>query len=44
MKLLKTLSKIILGIVVGLVALFILFYVLTIGEYAVAETVAQAPS
>lgn len=44
MKLLKTLGKITLGIVVGLVALFILFYLLTIGEYAVAETVAQDPS
>ena len=41
MKILKTLGKIILGIVVGLVALFILFYLLTIGEYPVAETVAQ---
>ena len=44
MKLLKTLGKITLAIVVGLVALFILFYVLTIGDYAVAETVAQDPS
>ena len=41
MKILKTLGKIILGIVVGLVALFILFYLLTIGEYPVAKTVAQ---
>jgi len=44
MKLLKTLGKITLAIVVGLVALFTLFYVLTIGDYAVAETVAQDPS
>jgi proline iminopeptidase len=44
MKLLKTLGKITLAIVVGLAALFILFYVLTIGDYAVAETVAQDPS
>jgi proline iminopeptidase len=44
MKILKTLGKITLGIVAGLVALFILCYVLTIGEYPVAETVAQDPS
>jgi proline iminopeptidase len=44
MKLLKTLGKITLAIVAGLVALFTLFYVLTIGDYAVAETVAQDPS
>ena len=44
MKLLKILGKIILGLVVGLVALVILFYVLTIGDYTVAETVAQDPS
>jgi len=44
MKLLKTLGKITLGIVAGLVALFILCYVLTIGEYTVAETVAQDTS
>ena len=44
MKLLKTLGIIALGIVVGLVALFILAYVLTIGDYAVPETVAQDPS
>lgn len=44
MKLLKTLGKITLAIVVGLVALFALFYVLTIGDYAVAKTVAQDPS
>jgi proline iminopeptidase len=44
MKLLKTLGKITLAIVVGLVALFTLFYVLTIGNYAVAETVAEDPS
>jgi proline iminopeptidase len=44
MKLVKTLGKIILGIVVGLVALVVLLFVLTIGEYPVAETVAQDPS
>jgi proline iminopeptidase len=44
MKLLKTLGKTTLAIVVGLVALFALFYVLTIGDYAVAETVAEDPS
>ncbi len=44
MKILKTLGKIILGIVVGLVALFVLSYVLTMGQYPVAETVAQDPS
>jgi proline iminopeptidase len=44
MKLLKTLGKITMAIVVGLVALFTLFYVLTLGDYAVAETVAQDPS
>ncbi len=32
MKIIKTLGKIMLGIVIGLVALFALFYVLTIGE------------
>ena len=37
MKLLKTLGKITLAIVAGLVALFILFYILTIGDYAVAQ-------
>jgi proline iminopeptidase len=41
---LKTLGKIALGIVVGLAVLFVLFYLLTLGEYAVAETVAQDPS
>ena len=44
MRLLKTLGKITLGIVVGLVALFVLFYALTIRDYAVAKTVAQDPS
>jgi proline iminopeptidase len=44
MKRLKTLGKITLAIVVGLVALFILCYILTIGDYAVAKTVAQDPS
>lgn len=44
MKVLKTLGKITLGIVVGLVALFVLFYVLTMGEYPVPETTVQDPS
>ena len=44
MKLVKTLGKITLGIVVGLVVIFVLFYVFTMGEYPVAETVAQDPS
>jgi proline iminopeptidase len=44
MKILKTLGKIILGIVVVLVAIFALGYVLTLGEYIVPETVAQDPS
>jgi proline iminopeptidase len=43
MKRLKTLGKIMLAIVAGLVALFILCYVLTIGNYAVIKTVAQDP-
>ncbi|MFC1997815.1 alpha/beta fold hydrolase [Chloroflexota bacterium] len=44
MKILKTLGKIILGIVAAFVALFALGYVLTLGEYIVPETVAQDPS
>ncbi len=44
MKILKTLGKITLGIMAGLVAFIVLCYVLTIGEYPVAETVAQDPS
>lgn len=44
MRILKTIGKIVLGIVLGLVALFVLFYLLTIGEYSVAETVDQDPS
>lgn len=44
MKIIKTLGKIILAIVAGLVGLFALFYVLTMGEYTVPETVAQDPS
>ena len=44
MKVLKTLGKIALALVGGLVALFVLLYVLTIGEYAVAETVAEDAS
>jgi proline iminopeptidase len=43
-KIKKTLGKIILGIVAGLVALFALGYVLTFGEYTVPATVAQDPS
>jgi proline iminopeptidase len=43
-RILKTLGKITLGIVVGLALLFGLFYLLTLGEYPVAETVAQDPS
>ena len=44
MKIVKTFGKVVLGILVGLVALFVLGYVLTIGDYAVAKTVAQDPS
>jgi len=44
MKLLKTLGKIIMGIAGALVLLFALFYVFTLGEYSVPETVAQDPS
>ncbi len=44
MKIIKILGKVILGILAGLVVLFGLFYVLTIGEYTVPETVAQDPS
>jgi len=44
MKIIKTLGKIVLGLVVLLVALFGLGYVLTIGEYTVPKTVDQDPS
>jgi proline iminopeptidase len=44
MKLLRILGKIILGLGVGLTAIFILFYLLTSGEYSVPETVTQNPS
>jgi len=44
MKILKTVGKFLLVILAGLVALFALFYVLTIGEYAVPKTVAQDSS
>jgi hypothetical protein len=42
-KTLENLGNTTLAIVVGLAALFILFYVLTSGDYAVAKTVAQDP-
>ena len=44
MKIIKTLGKIVLGLIAVLVVLFGLGYVLTIGEYTVPETVAQDPS
>ena len=44
MKVLKKVGRVALGIVVGLVALFGLFYVLTIGKYDVPATVAQDAS
>lgn len=44
MKIIKTLGKILLGLVAGLAVLFALGYVLTIGEYTVPETVAQDSS
>jgi len=44
MKIVKTLGKIVLGLVVVLVALFGLGYFLTFGDYSVPETVAQDPS
>jgi proline iminopeptidase len=44
MKVLKTLGKIVLGLIGIVVALFVLFYVLTFGEYTVPETVAQDAS
>jgi proline iminopeptidase len=44
MKIIKTLGKIVLGLVVLLVALFGLGYILTIGEYTVPKTVDQDPS
>jgi proline iminopeptidase len=44
MKLLKTLGKIILGLIGLVVLFFVLFYVFTLGEYSVPETVAQDPS
>lgn len=44
MKVVKTLGKIVLILVVVLVALFAAGYLLTIGEYNVPETVAQDPS
>ncbi len=44
MKIIKTLGKIVLGLIVALAALFGLGYVLTSGEYSVPQTVAQDPS
>lgn len=44
MKIIKTLGKIILGLVAGLVVLFALGYVLTLGQYTVSKTVAQDQS
>jgi proline iminopeptidase len=44
MKIIKTLGKIILGLAAGVIVLLGLFYVLTMGDYAVPETVAQDPS
>jgi proline iminopeptidase len=44
MKVMKTIGKIALGIVVGLGVLFGLFYLLTMGKYHVPETVAMDPS
>ena len=44
MKIIKTLGKIVLGLVAVLVVLFGLGYVLTIGEYTVPKTVDQDPS
>ncbi len=44
MKIIKFLGKVVLGILAGLVILFALFYVLTISEYTVPETVAQDSS
>jgi proline iminopeptidase len=43
MKILKTLGKIALGTLVGLIVIFVLFYLFTMGEYSVADTVAQDP-
>ena len=44
MKTLKTLLKVTAGIVLGIAVVFGLIYLLTIGEYSVAETVAQDPA
>lgn len=44
MKFIKTLGKIVLGIVAGLAIVFGLFYLLTSGDYHVAQTVAQDTS
>ena len=44
MKIIKTLGKIVLGLIVLLVLLFGIGYILTSGEYTVPKTVAQDPS
>jgi proline iminopeptidase len=44
MKIIKTLGKIMLGLAAGLIVLLGLLYVLTMGDYAVPETVAKDPS
>jgi proline iminopeptidase len=44
MRILKTVGTITLGIAAGLAAIFVLFYILTIGQYVVAETVEQDSS
>ena len=40
----KVITRIVLGLVLGLAALFALFYLLTWGDYPVPETVADDPS
>jgi proline iminopeptidase len=44
MKIVKVLGKILMGIVAGLAVLFVLGFVLTIGDHTVPKTVAQDPS
>jgi len=43
MKVIKSPGKVILGIAIVMIALFALFYLLTMGEYPVPETVTQDP-